>query len=54
MQYVKRSISFTEKDLLILDKVAELKGRSRSQQVRESLHLDPDFYEIEEGLKNEQ
>lgn len=43
-----------QKNLLeVLKKVAQLKGRSVSAQVRESLMLDPDIYEVLEGMKNE-
>lgn len=49
----KISITINKKLLEVLDATAKSKGRSRSQQIRESLQLDPDIYEVLEGMKNE-
>jgi metal-responsive CopG/Arc/MetJ family transcriptional regulator len=45
------NITISKEILEALDAVAKTKGRTRSQQVRESLQNDPDVYEVLEGIR---
>lgn len=53
MPYVKKSVTLTPELLAAADAVARSKGRTLSQQIRESLQNDPDVYEKMEEMKNE-
>jgi metal-responsive CopG/Arc/MetJ family transcriptional regulator len=53
MTRVNVKISLPPDLLEAVDKVADLKDRTRSAQIKESLQMDPDIYEVLEGMKNE-